>query len=177
MTRDEVLLDYLATSLTGLGLGSYWDILTPEFLSDLRQVVPSKRTELSPDAVAIMDAPQSKYRSEPWDEPISEFVQERQFYVEVIRALDGDSMALQELAALLVTAPLNRKLAISFFLGNLTDGQIGSRFKEIPSRGQVLEWIGKAKYIFKGEHGLLENLAKVKIELQADNREVRRRAQ
>ncbi len=53
----------------------------------------------------------------------------------------GDREQLRTLAAQLITEPMNRKLAISYFLGNLTDGKVGLTYKELPAKAQILQWV------------------------------------
>jgi hypothetical protein len=36
---------------------------------------------------------------------------------------------------------MNRKLEVSHFLGNLTDGQVGVVYPELPTKTQVLQWV------------------------------------
>ena len=59
----------------------------------------------------------------------------------MVAALLGDPSGVRHLAALLATAPLNWQLDISYFLGNLTDGWIGTLYQDIPRQKQTLLWI------------------------------------
>ncbi|MCX6022772.1 MAG: hypothetical protein NTZ05_13810 [Chloroflexi bacterium] len=59
----------------------------------------------------------------------------------MLAALLGDANGVRHLAALLATAPLNWQLDLSYFLGNLTNGWIGTMYQEIPRQKQTLLWL------------------------------------
>lgn len=50
---------------------------------------------------------------------------------------------LRTLAAQLIVEHTNRKLVVSHFLGNLTDGQVGMVYPGLPTKTQILQWVSE----------------------------------
>lgn len=104
-------------------------------------------------AVALVQ-PEAHLRWEPWEDPEEEIWAHYRWQSAVVATLIGDQariiggkVALGSLAAQLITEPMNRKLAISHFLGNLTEGRIGLLQKELPTKSQILQWVRESRYI------------------------------
>lgn len=77
----------------------------------------------------------------PQGDPAEQILALQGMSAAMVAALLGDPNGVQHLAALLATAPLNWQLDISYFLGNLTNGWIGTLYQEIPRQKQTLQWI------------------------------------
>jgi hypothetical protein len=59
------------------------------------------------------------------------------------RKYERAGKGLRTLAAQLIVEHTNRKLEISYFLGNLTGGQVGVVYPELPTKSQVLQRVSE----------------------------------
>jgi hypothetical protein len=69
---------------------------------------------------------------------------------------------LKTLAAQLIVEHTNRKLEISHFLGNLTEGKIGSVYPDLPTKTQILQWVQEIGQVQLADR--LPEIAKIKYE-------------
>jgi len=74
----------------------------------------------------------------------------------------GERKGLMALSGLLITEPLNRKLEIGYFLGNLTDEKVGLAYKGIPTKEQIFKWVEKCKDVVLEDR--LRDLSKLNLE-------------
>lgn len=116
-----------------------------EFIDRLAEIAHKKSKQLDSEAlVGAMFEPEASYIADPWEdgarEPYEDDLRQRMVWGNYIKAVAGDSHAIESLISLLLTEPLNRKLDIAFFLGVLTDGFVGSRYKSLPTRSEVISW-------------------------------------
>lgn len=161
MPNYRALHQYLEWALDELGLFSlvllnppYRGILvdvTPEdthWIARFNETVsPNIRKFIEDDPSSILSEAGSQFSS-LMDEKVprsDETLSYHRMLAAMIASLQGNERGLAWLGALLITQPINRKITITYFLGNLTDGDIGSYRKEIPSREQVLNWVDQIR--------------------------------
>lgn len=154
MTEYEkgILRSYLDRSLADLGLSGYLGVAlaspkVEEVTQFLRTLVAGSRGQtVSKQDWDVLERPEDYYQSaEPDEAATLQFIDQRirrfrSMRAAMVLALLGDERGVAHLGSQLVTEPLNWKLMISHFLGNLTGGQIGSLTEEIPTRSQVVRW-------------------------------------
>jgi hypothetical protein len=103
--------------------------------------------------------PEKHLRWESREDPEEEILAHYRLQAAIVATLMGDrsykgkvyskrqqersGKGLRTLAAQLIVEPMNRKLEISHFLGNLTDGQVGVVYPELPTKTQVLQWVSE----------------------------------
>lgn len=143
----NVLFEYFERAIEELGLRGWVGLLRPG-KEDYFQKKVSGRVylELASSAwkhkrEAILLEPQKHLRWEPWEGQEEEILSHYRFQSAVMATLMRDGKELKTLAAQLVVEPMNRKLEVSHFLGNLTDGKVGLVYAELPTRGQILQWV------------------------------------
>jgi hypothetical protein len=158
MPNRKRLLGYLEWALDGLGLELAFQLIRPShvyldkyvgvpsdhpLLSEFDKTVsPVLAIYLKDDPLPILSQAGSRFSS-LLDEnvsPASEIFSYHRMLAAIVASLRGDRIGLEWLGALLITEPINRKLAITYFLGNLTDGSVGTKNKVIPTKAQVVEW-------------------------------------
>ena len=124
------------------------------------------RRHLSPHDVTrahdALEAVEDHLNWEPTANPEEEIVAHYELQAAIVATLMGDQEGLKTLAALLVMAPMNWKLSISYFLGNLTAGKVGLTYKELPTKTQVLQWVQEIKHIQLTNK--LEEIARLKYQ-------------
>jgi hypothetical protein len=160
MPNRKTLLADLDWALRGLGLEmafqliqrrEYVDRDRDSFLALLlefdKTVSPILELYLRDDPLPIIHGAEShlSFALGANTSPSSETFSYHRMLAGLVACLRGDQNGLNWLTALLITEPINRKLPIAYFLGNLTDGRLGSQKKSIPTRKQVLEWANQVK--------------------------------
>jgi hypothetical protein len=149
----RVLSEYFVRALEELGLKAWLGLLRPgkEALfsrtvhRDMESRVLSWRLELDP--IRVLHEPNKFLSWEPHPNPEQEISSHYQLQWAILAAVMGLHGALETLAAQLVTEPMNRKLTIAYFLGNLTEGRVGSPHKELPTKAQILQWLEEIEHI------------------------------
>ncbi|GEM_PF-5158674 len=156
MANKEVLLQYTRWALEGLSLQPAWEFVRPKLPDELIDqfsslVWPTFQRFVSEDlelAKTTLREARTSFKIEGETEPARETYNYQLMLAAILASVLGDTRGILHLGALLVTESLNRKLSISYFLGNLTDGVVGTMYKEIPSKEQVTVW---AERILKGD--------------------------
>ncbi|PKB64156.1 MAG: hypothetical protein BZY80_03565 [SAR202 cluster bacterium Io17-Chloro-G2] len=143
----RVLFEYFERALQDIGLAGWVALLRPGKEDNFRHKISARvfsgllddsRGKLRP-LVGFRHS--QDLRWEPWDEPENEITAHYRLQSGIVATLMGERMGLLALADLLVTEPLNRKIEISYFLGNLTHGRVGLLYKGIPTNEQILHWV------------------------------------
>ena len=143
----RILYQYFEKALEDLGVKAWFSLLVPgkeEYFRDkinnrVHSVLSFPPWEHRRDEV--LRQPEAHLQWEPLDEPEEEIWAHYRMQSAIVATLMGDREELKTLAAQLITEPMNRKLAISYFLGNLTEGKIGLMYKELPTQAWVLRWV------------------------------------
>ena len=164
----RILYQYFEKALEDLGLKAWLSLLVPgkeDYLRDkinnrAHTVLSSSPWEHRRDEVLMQ--PEAHVQWEPLDEPEEEIWAHYRMQSAIVATLMGDREQLKSLAAQLITEPMNRKLAISYFLGNLTEGKIGLMYKELPTQAGVLRWVREFDQI-KSTYKL-DLMAKLRVE-------------
>lgn len=160
----RVLFDYFERAMEDLGLGPWLGLLRPGnedyFQNRIRaRVYQALSVETwKRKRVETLSEPEKHLQWEPWEDPEEEIWAHYRMQSAIAATLMGDSEELKTLAAQLITEPMNRKLAISYFLGNLTEGKVGLIYKELPTKAQVLKWVRES-----GEIPLTYRLGEIAI--------------
>ena len=178
----KVLFDYFERAVEELGLKAWAILLRPgnEQLFH-NKVAPSVYSALEHPAweeerEEILINPEKHLRWEPGENPEEEIWAHYRLQSAILATLMGDrdesrnsphklardGKGLRTLAAQLVVEHVNRKLEISYFLGNLTDGKIGSVYPELPSKTHILRWVEEIGEIKLADR--LPEMAKIKYE-------------
>lgn len=167
----RVLFDYFERAIEDLGLGPWFGLLKPGNEDYFRGKIGQKVYSADSSQEARWRAqtkrealrrPEEHLRWEPWEDPEEEILAHYRMQSAIVATLMGDNEALRTLVAQLITEPMNRKLAISYFLGNLTDGQVGLTYKDLPAKAQVLQWVRDSEWIRSTDK--LDELARLKYE-------------
>lgn len=151
-SSERVLFQYFEKAAEELGLKAWFNFLAPGRESEFQEIaVRELHRHLYPhvnmwDEQILRDA-ENHLNWEPSENPEEEIVAHYKLQAAIAVTLMGDQEGLKILAAQLVVAPMNWKLMISHFLGNLTDGRVGLTYKELPTRTQVLQWVKDIKQI------------------------------
>ena len=153
MAKEDVLLQYTQLALEGLGLQAAWELVQSgaptNMLNQFEQIVaPTLNSVLfdnTDSQYAVLQNAETEFRVDldPKAEPAHEVENFRRMSAAIIATILGEdraSLGLVHLGALLVVQPLNWKLIISHFLGNISDDRVGITYKEIPSKNQILGW-------------------------------------
>lgn len=160
-----VLFEYFERALQDLGLAAWGGLLRPGQEDVFRNLIKDRVYSMLPEDHRMqltLDDPQEYLRWEPWDEPEKEILAHYQLQSGIVATLMGDRWGLKNLASLLITEPANRKLAIAYFLGNLSDGRVGLLYKGIPTKEQILNWVEKFSDIPLEDR--LGQMSKLKLE-------------
>lgn len=164
----RILYQYFEKALEDLGLKPWLSLLIPGKEEYFRDKIKNRvHTVLSfppweHHREDVLRQPESHVQWEPLDEPEEEIWAHYRMQWAIVATLIGDREQLKTLAAQLITEPMNRKLAISYFLGNLTEGKIGLMYKELPTQAQVMRWVrefDQIKTTYK-----LDQMARLRIE-------------
>lgn len=149
----QVLSDYFERAVEDTGLGVWLALLRPgneKYFQDKiggRVYAPLSFQPWLQRREEALREPESHLRWEPWEDPEEEIWAHYRLQSAIIATLMGDREELKTIAAQLITEPMNRKLAISYFLGNLTEGRVGISYKELPTKEQILRWVQDIKHI------------------------------
>jgi len=162
------IFDYFERALQDIGVGLWFSLLRPgkeEYFRD--KINPRVYTLLSFQAwrqrrEEVLSLPEKHLRWEPQEDPGEEIWAHYRLQSAVVATVMGDREQLRTLAAQLITEPMNRKLAISYFLGNLTDGKVGLIYKQLPTKSQVLQWAHEIDQIQSADR--LSEIARLKYE-------------
>ncbi len=158
--QEYVLIEYLDWCLRELGLGQAKRHLLAQDLKQFEaSVEPVVENTLGSEQTyesILLDA-KSKFRWEPWEEPEKDVFSQRTMFAGMVASVLGTRRGVKALVSLLITEPLNRKLTVSYFLGNLTNGGLGTVYKAIPSKQEVVAWASRMNEI--EVHNLLPQLA------------------
>jgi len=141
-----VLSGYFERAVEELGLRAWFNLLIPGKERYFQGMVKGEvlrflDREWRQDRDRILSYPEGSLRWEPSEKPEEEIRSHYILQAAIVATLIGFQEELKTLAALLVSQSMNRKLAISYFLGNLTDGRVGTTYKELPTKDQVLQWV------------------------------------
>ena len=164
----QVLFDYFERALQDIGVGVWLSLLRPGNEENFRNKIKSKvYSTLSFDAwqftkAEVLKESERHLRWEPGEDPEEEIWAHYRMQSAIVATIMGDRRQLQTLAALLVIEPMNRKLSISYFLGNLTNGKVGLTYKELPTRTRVLRWVKDIEHIELTDR--LSEIAKLRYE-------------
>ena len=120
----RVLLQYFERAAEDLGLKAWFHFLAPGREQDFRSMAAGELSRfISPEWIekreSILRSPEDHFRWEPSDSPLEEIKAHYVMQAAIFATLMGDTKELRTLAAQLVIGPMNWKLAISYFLGNL----------------------------------------------------------
>ena len=143
----RVVYDYFERALQDIGVGLWFSLLKPGNEEHFRNKIKLRvYTILSfhpwqQRIEEILSQPEKHLRWETRDDPDEEIWAHYRLQSAVVATVMGDLEQLRTLAAQLITEPMNRKLAISYFLGNLTDGKVGLTYKDLPTKTQILRWV------------------------------------
>jgi len=164
----RVIFDYFERALQDIGVGLWFSLLRPGNEEYFRnKISPQLYTVLSfqpwhQRREAVISLPEQHLRWEPWEDPEEEIWAHYRLQSAVVATVMGDLEQLRTLAAQLITEPMNRKLAISYFLGNLTDGKVGLTYEELPTKAQILQWVRDIDQIQSTDR--LSEIARLKYE-------------
>ena len=165
---EKVLLGYFERAIKELGLGAWLAMLRPGHEEYFRKKVEGRvysALEFQPwrgTRQIILGEPEKYLRWEPWDDPEEEIWAHYRLQSAVMATLMGDKEGILSLGAQLVIEPMNRKLEVSYFLGNLTGGRIGTIYKELPTKTQILQWVEEIGAVQLADR--LPEIARIKYE-------------
>lgn len=164
----HVLFEYFERALQEIGLAAGIGLLRPGNENAFREKISDRvfsnlsgYSEGESTSINQTD-PYKHLRWEPWDEPEKEITAHYRLQSAIVAALMGERKGLMALSGLLITEPLNRKLEIGYFLGNLTDEKVGLAYKGIPTKEQIFKWVEKCKDVVLEDR--LRDLSKLNLE-------------
>ena len=163
-----VIFDYFERALQEIGVGLWFSLLRPGNEEYFRnKISPQVYTALSfqpwqQRREEVLSLPENHLRWEPWEDPEEEIWAHYRLQSAVVATVMGDREQLRTLTAQLITEPMNRKLTISYFLGNLTDGKVGLIYKQLPTKSQVVQWVHEIDRIQSTDR--LGEIARLKYE-------------
>ena len=148
----RVLFHYFEKAAEELGLKAWFSFLAPGREPEFQAIAASEVNRfLSPQSSekteTILRDGENYLQWEPSANPTEEIVAHYKLQAAIVATLMGDQEGLKTLAAQLIIGPMNWKLTISYFLGNLTDGKVGLTYKELPTKTQVLQWVQEIKQV------------------------------
>lgn len=151
-SSERVLFDYFERAAEELGLRAWFNYLAPGREAEFQEIAELQISRfLSPEwskkREDILRDAANYLQWEPSANPKEEIVAHYNLQAAIAGTLMGDQEGLKTLAAQLVIGPMNWKLTISYFLGNLTDSRVGLTYKELPTKTQVLQWVQEIKQI------------------------------
>ena len=163
----RVLYEYFERASEELGLRSWLSILRPGSHEKFKSEANDKMSQYLHNKWSqrwdkFLSDPEQKLRWEPWDDPEDEIRSHYSLQAAIVASIMGDSLELMTLRAQLISEPMNRKLTITYFLGNLTEGKVGLVYKELPSRSQILRWVDEMDQIRLTDR--LGEIAELKLE-------------
>jgi hypothetical protein len=143
----KALFDYFERAVEELGLKAWATLLMPgneQYFRD--KIAPAVYRTLEEgsseqEREEILSDPERHLRWESRENPEEEIHAYYRLQAAIVAAVMGDDKGLRTLAAQLIVEHMNRKLEVSHFLGNLTDGQVGVVYPELPTKTQVLQWV------------------------------------
>lgn len=144
---ERLLIGYFERALGDLGLAAWLALLRPGEEARFRErIIPQTDSVLALDTwkrkkEQILLDPEGYLNWEPLTEPEQEIWAHYRLQSAIVATMIGHGSELRTLAAQLITEPVNRKIVISYFLGHLTSGKVGLRYKDIPTKHQILAWV------------------------------------
>jgi len=163
-----ILFNYFERAVEELGLKAWLSLLKPGNEEYFRQRIKGRVysvLEFKPwkqRREKILSEPEENLRWEPWDKPEDEIRAHYRLQAAIVATLMGDREELRTLAAELIAEPMNRKLEITYFLGNLTEGRVGLTYKELPTKSQILQWVHDIEQVQLVDR--LSEIARLKLE-------------
>ena len=145
----QVLFDYFERALHDIGAGVWLTLLRPGNEKYFRNKIKAKvYSTLSSNAwqrkrEEVLNDAEGHLQWAPGEDPEEEVWAHYIMQSAIVATIMGDQRELGTLAAQLVIEPMNRKLSIGYFLGNLTDSKVGLTYKELPTKAQVLQWVSE----------------------------------
>jgi hypothetical protein len=145
----KVLFEYFERFVEELGLkawalllrpgneGYFQDKIAPTVYRTLEQGSSEQERE------EILNYPEKHLRWESRENLEEEIQAYYRLQAAIVATLMGDGEGLKTLTAQLIVEHMNRKLVVSYFLGNLTYGQVGVVYPELPTKSQVLQWVSE----------------------------------
>ena len=182
----KVLFDYFERAVEELGLKAWAILLRPGNERFFHNKVALSVYSILHDSrwrhekEEILSDPVKHLRWEPGEDPEEEIWAHYRLQSAILATLMGDrdesrtsprnsrhnlerdGKGLRTLAAQLVVEHVNRKLEISHFLGNLTEGKIGSVYPELPTKTQILQWVEEIGAVQLADR--LPEIARIKYE-------------
>lgn len=164
----RVIFDYFERALQDIGVGLWFSVLRPgkeEYFRDkisLQVYTVLSFQDWQQRRAEVLSLPEKHLRWEPWEDPEEEIWAHYRLQSAVVATVMGDQEQMRTLAAQLITEPMNRKLSICYFLGNLTDGIVGLTYKELPTKAQILQWVRVIGHVELTDR--LDEIARLKYE-------------
>ena len=164
----RVLYRYFEKAIEDIGLKGWFNLLVP----GKEEFFRSKITNRAHSVLAfppwqqrreeVLNDPERHLQWQPLDDAEEEVWSHYRLQAAIVAILMGDREELKTLAAQLITEPMNRKLEISYFLGNLTRGKVGVIYKELPTKAKVLQLVRNIDEIQSTY--LLDEIARLRTE-------------
>lgn len=143
----RVLFEYFERAIEELGLKAWAPLLRPGYEEYFQnKIAPTvyrilEQGSSGEEREEILSDPEKHLRWESRENPEEEILAHYRLQAAIVASVMGDGKGLRTLAVQLIVEHMNRKLEVSHFLGNLTDGQVGVVYPELPTKTQVLQWV------------------------------------